>query len=807
MHARDPDDRNETTHHGSHRSEISGTVSDAVQARDISGGIHFHNPTGPARLIPKQLPGDVSGFVNRNHELEVLSRVLSDEREEPLVVGLYVITGTAGVGKTSLALHWAHSVQHYFPAGQLYVNLRGYDAGPSVSAEQALDRFLRALGVQPGSIPSELEDMASLYRSLLAEQRMLIILDNAATVKQVRPLLPGNAECLVLVTSRNRLSGLVARDGARRLQLDTLSDQDAVSLLRTITSRYRTEDRPEDLSELARLCARLPLALRIAAERASSRPLMRLSELIADLRDESALWDALTAEDDNEADAVRTVFAWSYRALPEQAARLFRFLGLHPGPEFSVAAAATIADTSASQARQLLDVLVGTHLLEQHTPGRYQFHDLLRAYAAEQASQHETPESRRHAVERVLAWYAQTLANAVVLIAPHDRQIPVPTSLPDLVAGNFATREEAFNWCETERVNLVSAVRSASNAGFLQLTWRIPAILRSIYVSQNPFQDWFMVSHLGLEAARRTSDRYGEAEVLDSLGKAYLQSQQLDQAEACHEAALAIRQDIGDRHGMMVSTNAIGLLHWRRRQLQTAIARFEGCMEIAEELGNRRWRALALTNLGMTHFDLGDLDEAETALRAAVDLCRELGDRAYEGNALFFLAQTQREAGQFAQATTSIEEALAIAEEVKLHAWGAFWLAELARIQVALDRPADALTTYQRSAVTQRQLGDRNREAMALNGTGEAYRALDRPDEAVKFHQLAAAVHRDVGDQWQLSQALTNLGLAHEASGDPQAAVPPLEEAVALLEGFGDPRAIEQRHRIGDLVRRLRALY
>ena len=344
----DRDDRDDPVQHVN-RMEVSGTPGNVVQARDVHGGVHFHRSEPSAKVTfavtPSQLPSDMRGFVNRHTELANLTGVVTGDPEEPLAATVTVITGTAGVGKTSLALHWAHSVRHEFPDGQLYVNLRGYDPGAPATPEQVLDRFLRDLGVPASAIPVHLEDRASLYRSLLADCRMLVILDNAATAGQVRPLLPGTASSLVVVTSRSRLSGLIARHGAFRVGVDILHEDDAVALLGNVTARYRVHDQRHELVELARLCARLPLALRIAAERAASRPMMQLDELIADLRDESGLWDALTAEGDDDTDAVRTVFAWSYRALPEPAARLFRLLGLHPGNDFGLPAATALAGT------------------------------------------------------------------------------------------------------------------------------------------------------------------------------------------------------------------------------------------------------------------------------------------------------------------------------------------------------------------------------------------------------------------------------------------------------------------------------
>ncbi|WP_240812924.1 AAA family ATPase [Streptomyces sp. DASNCL29] len=349
--------------------------------------------------------------------MERLNAILTGDGGEPLVVSICVIAGTAGAGKTSLALRWAHQAQSHFPDGQLYVNLRGYDPGAPVTAPEVLHRFLLALGVSAAAVPADPEASAALYRSLLAGRRMLIVLDNAASVSQVRPLLPGTAGCLVLVTSRSRLSGLAVRDGAHRLTLGTLAEPEAVALLRTVTAGYRPEDDGEKLAELARLCARLPLALRIAAERAASRPMMSLDELIRDLRDESALWEALTVGDDEEADAVRTVFAWSYRALTAEAARFFRLLGLHPGPEFGVSAVAALAGVGHSRAQHLLDVLVGAHLLTQTGPDRFEFHGLLRAYAIDQAQHEEPAEAREAARLRALAGSASQSCLGGVLAA------------------------------------------------------------------------------------------------------------------------------------------------------------------------------------------------------------------------------------------------------------------------------------------------------------------------------------------------------------------------------------------------------
>jgi tetratricopeptide (TPR) repeat protein len=783
-----------------HANQFSGSGGDVVQARDVQGGVHFHGYVPTFSVTPRQLPGGIRGFVNRHAELAQLDDIAADHQQEPFVSAVAVITGTPGVGKTSLALHWAHSARQRFSAGELYVNLRGYDPGLPATPEQVLDRFLRDLGVPAAAIPVGLEDRASLYRSILADRRMLIVLDNAVSAGQVRPLLPGTPGSLVLVTSRNRLSGLVAREGAYRLSVDMLLEADAIALLRAVTAGYRAQDRPHELAELARLCARLPLALRIAAERAASRPLMMLDELIADLRDESALWNALGAENDEEIDAVRTVFAWSYRALPEQEARLFRFLGVHPGNDFSLPAAAAVVGIASAQARQQLDVLVGAHLMEQSAPGRYRFHDLLRAYAIDQLHHLESGDAQTKALRRVLGWYLHTADAAQRVLTPFDCY-PLDEQVPaDVAPLTFDGYESAYRWYQAESVNLVTATRVAAEVGLHPTAWRLSAVVRGIYMHQNAFDEWITTARIGIDAAAQVGDRRGEAEALESLGKARFQSLRLDEAEKTHRAALAIRREIGDRLGEAVSVNALGLLGLRRRRLSDARSYFDQSMTIFRELGDRRWVSLLQANLAETHCQLTEYEAAIGGLSEALGVFRDLGDRSCEGNALFLLSWAHRELGHVGDARTSVDEALTIASDQENQVWQAHWLVELAKVQRAEGEPAEALNSYQRAASIQRKLGDRSREASALDGTGEAYQELGRFADAANFHRQAASTHRQFEDRWQLAGALHNLAVALDRTGAAEQARSHWAEALVLLEDFDDPKAVALARRItGDL--------
>ncbi|MEV0593182.1 ATP-binding protein [Nonomuraea cavernae] len=735
-------------------------------------------------------------FVNRVSELERLEGILIPDGDVLRSSGVCIIAGTAGVGKTALALHWAHRIREKYPDGQLYVNLRGYDPGPPITANEVLDRFLRVLDVPAGAIPPDLEARSAMYRSLLAGRRMLVLLDNAFNAPQVRPLLPGTDVSLVIVTSRSRLSGLVVRDGAYRITVDMLAEPEALELIRRVTEGYRGKDDREELAELARLCARLPLALRIAAERAASRPWMPLRELIRDLRDESALWDALTAENGDEADAVRSVFAWSYRALPAAVASLFRLLGLHPGPEFGVQAAAAIAGCTISQARQMLDLLVGAYLLEQIAPDRYQFHDLMRAYSVDQAGAEESMETRNAALERSITWYLWCAVHAQEKIAPLDRRVRMDESSSAVEAIAFSDYSEALRWYQAELANLVTAVRVAAQIGLDDLAWRLAAVLRSYCMRHNPFDAWFAAGEIGLKAARRVGDRYGEAEILDSLGKAYVQSHRLPMGVEHHRMALAVRREIGDRLGEAISLNSLGLVNLRRRHLLEAYADFERSLSVLRELDQPYWESTLLANLAEASFELSRLEEAAEFAAFALDGFRHMNSPDGQGNVLRILSMIHRERGRSDLALGHIQEALSIAHEQNNQMWEGYWLLELGKVQLILRRPEESLIAFQRSASIQRRMGDRSREARALDGTGEAYREIGRPLEALDFHRTAAAIHRELGDPWQLAIALENILLAIRSAGTGGDVSVHVTEMFSVLEQLDDPRAHAARDRI-----------
>ena len=427
--------------------------------------------------VPRQLPSGVAHFAGRGAELAALDAVLGGGTGGGPGVVISAIGGTAGVGKTALALQWAHQVADQFPDGQLYANLRGFDAGAGQPTDPAdvLRGFLDAFGVHPERIPHDTESLAALYRSVLAGRRMLVLLDNAADVAQVRPLLPASPECLVIVTSRRELSALAAREGALLVQLDVLSAQEANELLVARLGAERAAAEPWAVTELATLCARLPLALSVIVARAAAAPRLPLTALAAELTELGGRLDALDVGD--PAANVRTVLSLSYRHLPDPAARMFRLLGLHPGPDISAAAAASLAGLPAAEARVALRDLVRASLLNETVPGRYAFHDLLRAYAAEQSALSTTAAGVENTTKRMLDHYLQTAHHAHGVLYPGRELMALPPAAAGVAAESFGGKASALAWLEAENQVLLKVVALAASAGFDAHAWQLPVVL------------------------------------------------------------------------------------------------------------------------------------------------------------------------------------------------------------------------------------------------------------------------------------------------------------------------------------------
>lgn len=624
----------------------------------------------PAIPVPRQLRPDIPGFAGRRAELAVLDRLLEealgdspDASRPPVIVS---VQGTAGAGKTALAVHWAHRVRDRFPDGQLYLDLRGYGQGRPVEPAAALETLLRALGTPADRVPVGVDERSALLRTLLAGRRVLLLLDNAGGSEQVAPLIPGSGG-MVLVTSRNQLRALIVQYGARRVVLDQMPADEAVELLAGVLGRDRIDSDPEAVAEIVERCARLPLALRIFAERAARFPDTPLRRLAAELRDERGRLTALDTGDGDDTD-LRMVFSWTYRALDKASARMFRLLGLHPGEEIGVGAAAALAgpETAPDEAAatRLLDRLAADHLLRSRSPGRYDFHDLLRAYAAERAREAgEVDEPLR----RVLDWYLHTAHNAARHLPPGDRTVPAAPPPEGVRPLEFDRPEDAVGWFETELANLMAAVRTAAAHGRYGHAWRIAAVLVLFRDFQVPGPAWAEVHRIAADAARRDGQPQEEGRAINHLAEVHARLGELDAAVARNTEALALAREIGDRdlEGFVLAD--LGGVYFRLGRFEESTRCYNEALAIARERGDRRLEAETLEHIARNDNGLGRYEAALEGAQAALAIYDRMRDPYHQGEALRTIGIAQAGLGRLDEAARSFERALELMRRFEDH--------------------------------------------------------------------------------------------------------------------------------------------
>jgi DNA-binding SARP family transcriptional activator/tetratricopeptide (TPR) repeat protein len=693
------------------------TAPSIAQDKPVAPAVGVLIPTG---VVPAQLPPDVSGFTGRSRELATLDSLLPAAGDPPGAVAICAVWGTAGVGKSALVVHWAHRLRDRFPDGQLYVNLRGFGASGAIMASaEAVRRFLDALSVAPQHIPVDPQAQVDLYRTLLAGKRMLVVLDNARDPDQVGPLLPGEPGCVVVVTSRNRLTGLIATVGARPLALELLTPAEAEEMLIRRVGAARAGAEPLAVADLIALCARLPLALAIVAANALTRPRLPLGTLADQLRDSHDRLAALSTSDAAATDA-RAVFSWSYQALGPQPARLFRLLGLDPGPDIGVAAVASLAAVPVEQALLLLQELAVANLVTEHAAGRYTLHDLLRAYAAELVHGTATQEDRHAATGRLLDHYLQTAYAAVRLLEPgRDPITPIPPR-PGIAPEHLAGHEQALGWFAVEHAALIAAVDHAAASGFDSHAWQLAWTLRTFLDRHGEWHRWVATQRVALAATTRLGGPAIQAPAHRHLANAYTRLHRFDDAhrhlrhalelslragdaveqahthqnlahvwerqERHHEAlehtqvALGLYRAVGHRRGQARCLNGIGWYHTLLGDHEKALATCRQALALLQELDDRPAQAVTWDSLGLAHHRLGQHGQAVACFRHALDLARELGDRCHEAAALIHIGDTHCAAGDPGAARDVWQQALTILDD--LHHAGA----EEVRAKLEVDR-------------------------------------------------------------------------------------------------------------------------
>ena len=672
--------------------------ADPEQCERGHGPLRLVGRSGVAGAVPRQLPSAAAHFVARADELTLLDDLVeaggAQAGEAEAAASVWVISGTAGVGKTALALRWAHQAAANFPDGQLYVNLMGFSPSGPAAPEQAIRGFLQALGVPQWEIPDSADAQAALYRSVLAGRRMLVLLDNALDAHQVRPLLPGCRGCAVLITSRSQLTGLVAAEGARLLNLDVLDEPDARELLARRLGEPRVAAEPEAAAELAGLCARLPLALTVAAARAAVHPSLALADVAAELRRETAPLDALELGD--PASSVREVFSWSCRHLSNPARQMFRLLGIHPGRDISAGAAASLAGLPEPEARQALGELDRVHLMTQWEPGRYCCHDLLRAYAAEQAGRYDQA-GLDAAARRVLDHYVHTAAAASRLLYPaSDPPAPGPAA-SGAVPLRLAGRAQALAWFSAEREVVLAAARHSAGAGFETHAWQLTAAATEFLNRQGHWRDLAAAAATALDAARRLDDRDGEAHADYSLGIACLGLGRGREGRARLERAVDLYRKLGDTTRQARGVLAVGEVLRQQGRHAAARRQAEQALRLYTRIGHRAGRARALTNLGWHITQLGEYPDALIHCEQALDLHREIGNLLGEAHTWDHLGYARHQMGRSADAITCYRRALRLLRQVTDRLEQAGVLARLGDAHTAVGNRGAARDAWHRS--------------------------------------------------------------------------------------------------------------
>lgn len=618
-------------------------------------------PERAASPTPAQLPHTLTDFVGRDDELDQLDQALLTNGRAPTLI-ITAIVGTAGLGKTALALHWAHQVKERFPDGQLYVDLRGFDpSAQPMQPARAMRGFLDALGMSPEQIPPDLPGQASMYRSLLVSRRVLVVLDNARDAQQVRPLLPGSSSCVVIVTSRDQLGGLVAVDGARTLPLDVLSPAMSRQLIARRLGQARVDAEPAAVDTIIQACGRLPLALSVVAARASINPWFSLTQLADELQAANGTLDPFDGGE--QAVDVRTVFSWSYRSLTEPVARLFRQLALTPGPDVSVAATASLAALTVGEIRPLLSQLARANLIMERVPGRFILHDLLRAYAMELALRIDSNDERRAAKLRLLDHYLHTAYNADQLLNPfRDDPIELDPAAPAVSAEHFQHHRDALAWFAAERAAMVTATTRAADDGFYAHAWRLAWTLTQ-FLHQGNWHDWATVQEAGVRAAEQLAEIRPQAISHAGLGSAYTGLERYGDATVHLLRALQLYEQLGDITGMAHAHRSLTSALDGQGDYRQGLHRAEQALQLFAQDGHRSGEARALNGVGWFHYRLGEYAIALDFCQRALELQKEIGARYDQADTLDSLARVHYQLGHDELAISCHQEAMQLYKE------------------------------------------------------------------------------------------------------------------------------------------------
>jgi DNA-binding SARP family transcriptional activator/tetratricopeptide (TPR) repeat protein len=731
---------------------------------------------GPSGSTPRQLPAPPQLFTGRTTELAELSKI-----HDASTVVITAIDGMAGVGKTALAVQAAHQMVDRYPDGQLFIDLHGYTEGVApVEPGAALDWLLRSLGVPGERIPADLDQRAGLYRSRLADLRVLIVADNANTEAQVRPLLPGAPGCVVLVTSRRRLVGL---DHTHALSVDTLPPPDAIGLLRQSVGDDRLAGQPPELvTELVELCGRLPLAIRIAAARLRSHPAWDLADLVGRLRDQERRLVELEAG----RRSVTAALDLSYQDLAEQA-RTYRLLGLHFGPDIDAYAAAALLDATLAETGQMLEPLLEAHLLQEPAAGQYRFHDLTRAHAAHTATRDESDHIRQAALDRLLDYYRHAAAMAMDTAYPYERahrpQVPpARTPSPDL-----SVRSAALEWLDAELPNLLAAARFATEHDRPAHLRHLSSILHRHLRTHGPFHNAELLHQQALTTARVNDDQAAELEAMTDLGHINRMLGQHDRATEHYQQAMQLARAIG--HQAAEQDALIGLGHINRMlgQHDRATDHFVQGLSLARAIGHQAAELQALNGLGHIHRLQNRYEQAADHFQQALQLARATGHQAAELDALTGLGHIHRMLGRYGQAVDHYQQALQLARGTGHRAAEQAALTGLGLVRRLQGRHERAADYFRQALQLARDTGHGTAEQAALTGLGQTHRLQGQYEQATDDYERLLDLANERGSRNFQFEAWQGLGRLRQATGQPDTALTYFTQALALATELDQP--------------------
>jgi tetratricopeptide (TPR) repeat protein len=742
--------------------------------------------TGTTEQVPRQLPPVSRHFTGRASQLDELTRLAREAAEEG-AMAIAVIEGMAGVGKTALAVVWGHRERDRFPDGQVYLDLRGYAVDAPMRPIEALAQLLGALGVPAERIPTDVATATGQYRSRLADRRVLVVLDNAASADQVRPLLPASPGCMVVVTSRDRLSGLAARDGAVLLTLGVLTTDEAHRLLTSVLGADRVGIEPDAAAELARACSYLPLALRVAAANATSQPFPSIADHVAALRTGDRL-ATLTVEGD-DLTGVRFAFDLSYRAQCPAARRLFRLLGLVPGADITVPAAAALAGAATDHVARLLNRLAGAHLVDQPSWGRYSCHDLLSEYAADRAGREDSATERQAALARLHEWYLRRAGQAAQILYPQRTRLPGPA---DSVPGNdFDGDTAALAWLDLERRNLMAAVRHTAEHGPRKVAWLLSDTLRGYFWLRMNVVDWLDTAERALRAAELDGSHHGQAAALLSIGDVHFRLSEYPRAIDCYARALASCRLAGWVDGEVAAQGNLGATHHQSGHIREAAGHYAEALTRSRTSGSRHGteasEAITAACLGSARYELGQLAEAAELGAHALAHYRKIGSRQGEAATLTDLGRVYVAQEDWPRAMECFTRALELSREIGDRGIEAISLHGLAATHLGTGDTTRARDLAVTAVVMASEIGDRRVEVDALNTLATVEHQAGRPAVGRTHHRRALDLARATGDHYPEVEALLGLATCDESEGEVAQALEHARQAhtIAADLGFG----------------------